>query len=45
MDGQELDKRNLAVASAVTTAANTGSQSFLDTDDEDVSTFRFIPNI
>ena len=44
-DGKDLEKHNLAKASAVTTAANTGNQSFLDTDDEDVSNFRFIPNI
>ncbi len=45
MDGKELDKHNLAKAAAVTTAMNGSGQSFLDTDDEDVSTFRFIPNI
>ena len=45
MDGKDLDKHNLAKAAAVTTAANNAGQSFLDTDDEDVSTFRFIPNI
>jgi hypothetical protein len=45
MDGKDLDKHNLAKAAAVATAVNTQGQSFLDTDDEDVSTFRFIPNI
>lgn len=45
MDGKDLDKYNLAKSTAVTTAANNAGQSFLDTDDEDVSTFRFIPNI
>jgi hypothetical protein len=48
MDGEDLKKYNKAIkiSAAATTASGVGAPvSLLDTDDEDVSNFRFIPNI